>query len=269
MNRRARTILLMLFAVTFLGNSLAAQVVILPTPNPTVTAENEAWYLNGEPITHAGNVYYPAGPLVPFNHNEMVRSGFYQGIPLYSRTTIEPYSVVYVPVGRALMQPYERPRTGPLAETAGSLPSSLPPTPARTAPGEPVLQAAGPPSQTTIEIPMQVPVPAGTAGVEGRSAREPETRPVGTSGRTPEPRRPTHTQIGGRPQGSNSIFIEIDGVRWYKAGPAEAIDTAKMTRAGSYRGIPVWSRPGADDGIIYVPVTQGGGSLAVPYSRKK
>ena len=60
--------------------------------------------------------------------------------------------------------------------------------------------------------------------MEGRSARQPETRPVGTSGRTPAPRRPTHTQIGGKPQGSNSIFIEIDGVRWYKAGPAEAID---------------------------------------------
>ena len=98
MNRRARTILLTFLVTVFLSKIAPAQVVIQPTPNPTVTAENESWYLNGEPIAHAGNLYYPAGPLVYFNPNEMVRSGFYQGIPLYSRTTIEPYSMVYVPV---------------------------------------------------------------------------------------------------------------------------------------------------------------------------
>jgi hypothetical protein len=66
-----------------------------------------------------------------------------------------------------------------------------------------------------------------------------------------------------------SIFVEFDGTRWYMAGPAEPIDTAGMRRLGSYSGVPVWAKPSADDGIIYVPVMQGGGSLAVPYSRKR
>lgn len=247
MNRRARTILLAFLVTVFLGKTAQAQV-IQPTPNPTVTAENESWYLNGEPITHAGNLYYPAGPMVYFNPTEMVRTGFYQGIPLYSRTTIEPYSVVYVPVRGALMQPYERPRSGTLAEMQ--------------------FQAAGPPSLTITEIPLQVPRPVGTAGVQARPDVAREPAPVGTSGRVPAP-RPTVRARPGRPLSPTSIFIEFDGTRWYMAGPAEPIDTTVMRRAGDYSGVPVWVKPSVDDGIIYVPVMQGGGSLAVPYSRRR
>ncbi|MEX1128435.1 MAG: hypothetical protein WD227_10160 [Vicinamibacterales bacterium] len=268
MNRRARTILLTFLVTVFLGKTAPAQVVIQPTPNPTVTAEHESWYLNGEPITHAGNLYYPAGPMVYFNPTEMVRSGFYQGIPLFSRTTIEPYSVVYVPVRGALMQPYERPRSGTLAGTSGSVPSTV----SRGLPSDisaaGQLQAAGPPSLTTTEIPVQVPRPVGTAGVEARPDVAREPAPVGTSGRVPAP-RPTVRARPGRPLSPTSIFIEFDGTRWYTAGPAEPIDTTAMRRAGYYSGVPVWVKPSVDDGIIYVPVMQGGGSLAVPYSRRK
>lgn len=266
MNCRARTVLLTFAVAICIGKAAAGQVVMQPTANPTVTAENESWYLNGEPITHAGSLYYPAGPRVHFIPDEMVRSGFFMGIPLYSRTTIEPYSVVYVPVGAALMQPYEKLRTGPLAETSGSLPRSLPPVPAEAAdPGTP--QAAGPPAQTTTTIPVHVPVGTTGAGTPPTGVED-VAGPTGTTGRVPA-RRPTHTSIGERPRGSNSIYIELNGKRWYKAGPAEPIDTASMTRAGTYSGIPVWATRGLDDGIIYVPVTQGGGSLAVPYSREK
>jgi hypothetical protein len=268
MNCRAASLVLT-FSLSALSSSLAsAQVVIQPTPNPTVTAENEPWYLNGEPVTHAGNVYYPAGPRVFFNPNEMVRSGFHMGIPLYTRTTIEPYSVVYLPVGPGVLQPYERPRIGDLAETSGSIASSLramPISPGRDAYG-PLLQAAGAASQTTTEIPVYVPMPVGTAGTAGRT----ELPVAASADRAPASvRRPMHTRIGGVPQGSNSIFIEFDGERWYKAGAAQAIDTATMSRAGTYAGIPVWSEQGKTDGIIYVPVTQQGGSLVVPYSRKR
>ena len=103
-----------------------AQVNMQPTPAPTVTAENEAWYQSGEPLMFAGNLYYPAGPAIHFIANEMVRSAFYRGIPLYSRTTIEPYSVVFVPVAGGMMQPYERPRTGDIAGTSGSSVAALP-----------------------------------------------------------------------------------------------------------------------------------------------
>lgn len=268
MNRRARTLVLTLFAAVLLANPAAAQAILQPTPHPTVTAENERWYLNGEPITNAGTLYYPAGPRVHFLPDEMVRSGFYQGVPLYSRTTIEPHSIVYVPVGGALMQPYERQRMG----LSGSVPTSLPTISPSAVTGAP-LQAAGPPSGTTTEIPVYVPRPVASAGVATTPATEPAAAgaptAVGTSGRHTPRRRPTHTSIGGRPQGSNSIFIEYAGARWYKAGDAEPIDPTQMTRAGSYSGVPVWTKTASDDAIIYVPVMQEGGSLAVPYARKQ
>lgn len=267
MNCRAGTAVLTLATTLFAANSVAGQVVIQPTPYPTVTAENERWYLNGEPVTHAGSPYYPAGPRIYFNANEMVRSGFHMGIPLYTRTTIEPYSVVYVPVGPGVMQPYERPRTGALAETSGSLPSSLRPMPAGDPGDIPTPQAAGSASQTTTVIPVYIPQPSavGTTGFDAVTG----ARGAGSANRATAPRRPMHTRIGGVPQGSNSIFIEFEGERWYKAGAAALIDTNTMSRAGTYAGGPVWTTPGRSDDIIYVPVTQPAGSLALPYSRKR
>src|SRR5687767_10835126 len=90
----------------------SAQVVWRPTDPPLVTAANELWYLRGEPLHLAGEVFYPAGPAVFFDGNIMARSGHYNGIPLYVDTTLEPFSVVLVPVRRGLMQPYERRRQG-------------------------------------------------------------------------------------------------------------------------------------------------------------
>ncbi len=54
-----------------------------------------------------------------FSGDQMVRTGYYNGVPLYADTTIEPYSVVLVPVGRGQMRPYERIRDGELAGTTG------------------------------------------------------------------------------------------------------------------------------------------------------
>src|SRR5688500_13015770 len=85
---------------------VATQGLSQPTAAPVVTAEAESWYVDREPIIFAGNLYYPAGAQVFFNPNEMVRSGFYFGVPLYTRTTIEPYSLVYVPVAGGRMQAY-------------------------------------------------------------------------------------------------------------------------------------------------------------------
>jgi hypothetical protein len=92
-----------------------AQVQSRPTDAPIVTANNESWYTNREPIQFAGDLYYPAGAAMFFDGNTMVRSGHYNGVPLYTDTTLEPYSVVYVPLERGVMQPYERLRQGSLA----------------------------------------------------------------------------------------------------------------------------------------------------------
>ena len=272
---RACAALLALSINILASGKASAQVVIQPTASPTVTAENEPWYLKGEPVIHAGSAYYPAGPRVYFNANEMVRSGFHLGIPLYTRTTIEPYSVVYLPVGPGVMQPYERPRTGSLAETSGSLPSSLRPMAsdriAQDSFGGSTLQAAGSASQTTTVIPVYIPVPAtvGTFGADRWTGAHAGDHSSGVANSVAPVRRPTHTRIGGTPQGSNSIFIEFEGERWYKAGAAGPIDLSTMSRAGTYAGVPVWTVPGRGDGLIYVPVMQQGGSLAVPYSKTR
>src|SRR3954469_22596598 len=80
-----------------------AQSTIRNTRQPTISAENERWYLSGAPITFAGHMYYPAGPRIHFIPSEMIRPGHFLGIPLYPRTTIEPYSIVFVPIGGRLL----------------------------------------------------------------------------------------------------------------------------------------------------------------------
>lgn len=270
MNRRARTLLLALAFGIVARNAAHSQVVVVPTPQPTVTAEHEQWYLNGGPITYAGHLYYPAGAAIAFMPNEMVRSGFYMGIPLYTRTTIEPYSIVYVPLAGGRMQPYQRPRTGELTGTAGSEPNPLPVPPATVPPGGLTPQAAGAPSATALIVPRQMPRPAVTEPVPAPTPEPPASigeiaQAVGTSGRVPS--RSSHVSIGGRPQGTNAIFIEYRGVRWYPAGPPREIDVSRLVRLPDYQGFDVWSLSG-DGRTIYIPVTRGS-ALAVPYTRAR
>ena len=264
MNCRAVVLLL---AVAFglpTGMRPSAQGVV-QTPLPTVTADNERWYLNGEAIVFAGNLYYPAGAQVYFNANEMVRSGFYMGIPLYTRTTLEPYSVVFVPLEGGRMQPYQRPRTGELTGTAGSTPTLLP-VPPQTVPPEGLPpQAIGPPSATTQVQLMQLPRPAVSPPAQpSQIAAVPETPPaVGTTGAVR--RQPLHTQIGGPPQGTNSIFIEYAGERWYPVGAPQAIDASRLVRLSDYMGFEVWG-DSPEPASIFIPATRGS-TFAVSYTR--
>jgi hypothetical protein len=226
---------LVAFFTLCLTVSPAYSQMLQPTPAPTVTAEDAPWYLNGEPITYAGNLDYPSGPQVFFNPNEMVRSGFHDGVPLYTRTTIEPFSKVYLPLPGGRMQPYERPRAGELTGTAGSSPTTLPTPRGTVPPGGLALQAAAPPSGTTTSVDVQWPrpmvsAPVATVGSPG------DTAPVAATG-TP---RPQHVSIGGKPQGANAMFIEFDGRRWYPAGKATSVDLSRMARVGEYFGFTVF-----------------------------
>jgi hypothetical protein len=246
--------------------SPAAQSMV-QTSSPTVTADYERWYLNGEPITYAGNFYFPAGAQIYFNASEMIRSGFYMGVPLYTRTTLEPYSVVFVPLAGGRMQPYERPRSGELTGTTGSIPTTLP-SPAQTVPPPGLApQAAGPPSQTTQVLAMQLPRPLVADSAEQQPRIEPPVEEpsttVGTTGRAP--RMPMHTRIGGQPQGTNSMFVEYGGRRWYPLGPPRPIDASRLTRVGDFHGFDVWGN-GVDPSIIFIPSTRGS-SLGVAYVR--
>lgn len=249
------------------GSSVSAQALLQPTPPPLVTAENEPWYLEGEPIFHAGNLYYPAGAQIFFNPNEMVRSGFHFGVPLYTRTTIEPFSIVYVPLAGGRMQPYERRRSGELVGTSGSQPASLlTPYDPRSA-ADLMPQAPGPPARAPIVVSVPYPHPVDVRS-EAASVGRADDRPgaVGTSDRVPQA-RPRHVRIGGRPQGINAVYIEYAGTRWYSAGRAVPVDPNRMSPAADFKGFRVW-RDRTDSELIYAASTTRG-DIAVPYSKRK
>jgi hypothetical protein len=254
MNGRARALTLASMLV-LAATPARAQVDYRETPAPLVTAERESWYLAGEPVMYAGQIYYPAGPQVHFRANEMVRSGFYMGIPLYTRTTIEPYSIVYLPLSGGLMQPYERRRAGDIAGTVGSTTPSFPVVRSSEERGGPLDQAPAPPIQSA-EI-YELGTPVGTVG-RGAAAEPPDT---GTEPAIPAPAISPER----RARTANGLFVPFDGKRWFSDGPAVAFEPSHLRRIGEYRGFPVYAdrrRPGT----IFIPVTRDAGSLVARYS---
>ena len=257
----------------------AAQVLYQPTQAPVVTAENTTWFQSGEPIDWNGDVYYPAGAAQGFNGYQMVRSGSYRGIPLYIDSTIEPYSIVFVPLTGGRMQPYERRRTGNLAGTTGSRAPSLPTQVATEMIGTSgVPQAPAPPtlgpSYEVISAPMPVPETAGmtgripattaTAAAAATVAAPAQPQAVGTSGRTAAPERPLPVTTVIPPTGANTIWIIFDGRRWYASGKAIEYEASALDEIGTYDGWTVYRRNG-DPSVIYVPSVPG---MLSPYKRR-
>ena len=248
--------------LSLLAAPAAAQIQSRPTEPPLVNAVNEAWYQLGEPIQFAGDVYHAAGATVFFDGNVMIRTGHYNGIPLYADATVEPYSVVLVPIGRGLMQPYERRRRG---DVAGTTASRAPSFPVGIGSGARLLpQASSPPSSP--------PLPAGAIGVY-----TPEPSFVSTTGAADFARpavggmarnedRVPRTAIASlrKPVGNDGVWITYGGDRWVSAGAAVALGTTAFAHAGDYAGFPVYTasnRPG----IIYIPTRSG---RVAPYKRK-
>jgi hypothetical protein len=261
MNTRAAVVVGALTTFLLTGPAMLAQMTMQPTARPIVTADNEGWYVGGAPITFGGITYYPSGPMVHFNGNEMVRSGHFQGVPLYSRTTIEPYSLVFVPIGGGLMHPYERRREGDVAGTVGSVTPSFPVVrPVEQAgmmdylPGAGMVQAQAPPSQLG-------------EGVDRIALAEipqtPATALVGTVGRAPAaPVGPLTTAR--RPEGINAIYIVYGTQRYFADGPAVAFDEKLFTRVGEYHGFAVYRHKGQDR-TLYVSPLGGASGVLAPY----
>jgi hypothetical protein len=247
--------------------SAAAQIQNRPTDPPVVTAERESWYQLGEPLQFAGDVYYRAGAQVFFNGNAMVRTGHYNGVPLYADTTLEPYSIVYVPIGGGRMQPYERLRQGALASTSGSRTPSFP---VRVAPGGALIPNA-PIAPTALPQPIGAistfTIDSGT--FPGRSpAAAPVSEPVVMTApppltavplAAPRPADPSipRVRIAGpdvQPKG-DGIFLMYRGQKWISAGPAVVLTAAGFEKTGEYAGFPVYTRRGGPPDTIYVPST--------------
>lgn len=231
--------------VLFLSAPVLAQVNSRPTEPPTVSAGDASWYRQREPLIYAGSLYHPAGPVVFFDGNVMVRTGYYNGVPLYADTTIEPYSIVLVPIGRGQMQPYERIRDGELAGTSGSRAPSFPGTSVRS--GEVIAGAPG--------APTNAPLPIGAIGVVG-----PDPGGVATTGRVPrivapeaapEP-EPARRGIG-RPFRYDSISVRFNGEKWVMAGPSVPTLPQGLVRIADYQGFPVYAERGREHERIYLP----------------
>jgi hypothetical protein len=261
----------------------AAQVQSRPTDPPLVTAVNESWFQLREPIQVAGELYYPAGARVFFDRNTMVRTGHYNGVPLYADTTLEPFSIVYVPVTRGLMQPYERRRRGDLAGTTGSRTPSFPVATSPTMTAVPAAAAA----------PTEPPMPAGALGVYTPDTSAPATtmtatRPAaaGRTGATPGAVGTTGVVTAGsvatrgrvmtrrqgiplvslrRPEGNDGLWIRYAGEKWVSAGPAVPLRPDDFVRVGNYAGFPVFARQGFTEEVIYLPTLAG---LIAPYRLK-
>jgi hypothetical protein len=238
-------------ALAVLGAApVQAQVHVRPTDPPIVTAENESWYRHAEPLPFAGDVYYPAGALVFFNGNTMVRTGHYNGVPLYADTTIEPYSIVFVPVGRGVLQPYERPRRGDLAGTVGSRTPAFPVDRAIT--GRDIAQA--PVSPTNLPRPL---------GAIGAYTTEPGPRVPATELAPAQIDGPIVTIL--RPENNDGVWVLYAGFKWISSGPAVPLRAVDFQLIGDYAGFPVFARTGAKEDIIYIPSRAG---LVAPYRRK-
>ena len=238
-----------------------AQVQSRPTDPPIVTADNESWYVNREPIQFAGDVYFPAGASVFFNGNTMVRSGHYNGVPLYSDTTLEPYSVIYVPVTRGLMQPYERRRQGSLAGTTASRTPSFPVR--ATASSTPLPEAPIAPTAPPMTIgAIGVYTPEAPVGTGGRIPSPPIGTPGGTTA-VPQvaPARTAVVTIG-RPTGNDGVWIRYLGEKWVSAGAAVPVTPDAFRVVGNYYGFPVLARRDRSEQVIYIPSLAG---LAAPY----
>lgn len=268
---RARQFVAVFGLCLILPGVAVAQVNLQPTPDPVITADRETWYLNGSPITVFGNIYYPAGAQVHFNRYEMIRSGSFQGVPLYTRTWLEPYSVVFLPLNGGLMQPYERRRTGDVAGTVGSMTPSFPVGSAAEQANAPLsLQAAAPPTYASpIVIVDQA---SRDVGALARQTAEtavtaPADQPVGTTGVVAAPAAPVRTRIetARRPQGINGVFIEYEGRRWFASGTAVEYEAAQFRRVGDHRGFGVYERTG-ESGALYVSLVDGTApGLLTPY----
>ena len=232
--------------------SAHAQATWQPSTPPLVTAENTTWFQTAEPIVWNGDYYYPAGAAQGFNPYQMVRSGSFRGIPLYTDATLEPYSIVFVPLNGARMQPYERRRSGPLAGTTGSRAPSLPTDIGGEGLAPAVSQAAGPPDfaraydiaplDTERAAPMIPAEPAPAVGTAGRVDRTPAL--------------PVTTVLS--PTGLNAIWVEFNGRRWFAAGKSIAYEASKLNQVGTYHGWTVYALKGeGEPRTIYIPSIPG------------
>jgi len=236
----------------------SAQVYQFRTPPPPVSAQYEAWQFNDEPILVNGLIYYPTRATRFFDGGIMSQVGVYRRVPVYADVTLEPHSVIYIPVGRQLMRGYERRREGELAGTTGSRTPAFP------------VEVASPFTAAPRELrPDDLAFTVATSG----SAEPLAVRAVTPSGPepaaakdVPKPAR-THIESIPRPRDNDGIWLEYAGARWYADGPSAVFDGNRFVQIGNYRGFPVYRDKNRGAEEIWVRVVADG--PVAPYVKRR
>jgi hypothetical protein len=261
----------------------SAQVYRNETPPPSVTAAGTAWQMNGAPIFYAGSYYYPAGATVFFDGKVMARTGVFEGVPLYSDVTLEPFSIVYVPVGGAVMRPYERRREGELTGTVGSRTPSFPidrdvelsarsGTLGLVTPAVVAFESEERPEAHARYV--LVPVTAlrqAQYGAQAPAPPEPEFTAAGVVSIAPTTRSNGSGGTGAVQGAANAaqpdgLWIQFENARWFSAGRAVDYDASRFQTLGDYRGFPVYRERAAAGERIYVTVVHDG--PVAPFERR-
>jgi hypothetical protein len=218
----------------------------LPRITDPATAARQG---NGEPIYFDGQFYYPSGPLAFFDPNVMVRTGTYQGIAVFTNSTLEPWSIIYLPVGGTSLRPYERLRSGELGGTTGS---RTPSYPVQSPVNSPYLAPLGGPLLPEVVSP-------------------PADQTVARAGTAPPPAEPPrHVSIMSipAPSGDTGVWVEFDSARWYHTGPTESYEASRFAQVGTYKNFPVYRDKNGDDQTIFILSAREGGNLT-RYSKRQ
>jgi hypothetical protein len=247
----------------------SAQAYMLPTAPPDVSAANVSWQINGEPVFYEGDFYFPSAPTVFFDGNVMRRSGMYRGVPLYVDATLQPGSMVFVPIGGRVMRPYERKRYGELAGTLGSRTPWYPiqrdvevsassgaigiQTPPLAAIEQPVV-----PEAVTVQ-PAAGPM-VGTFNATGTFTTAAGGAPPAVAGSPEAPERRRVESIP-PPQTNAGVWIDFNGARWFAGGSSQVYFEDRFVQVGEYHGYPVYRVKNGPSNEIWIPIFTGG-SLA-------
>jgi hypothetical protein len=234
-----------------------AQAYAFGTPAPEVTAAAADWQARSEPIVVNGLVYFPTRAFRLFDAQVMQQTGVYERVPVYSDVTLEPYSILYVPISRSNMRLYERKRDGDLAGTVGSRTPSFP------------VEIASDTVRKNAERAAAVAGVAGATGTAGSSVPAPASSVGATFVPTPEPdrlRRVSLQSIPGPAGGTNGVWLEFNGAVWYADGPAVSFTPDRFEPIGEYRGFPVYRDKQNAKSEIWVSVVKDG--PVAPYTRR-
>ena len=224
---------LVLTVAVLLPTSGKAQVFRFLTPPPDVSAAGAEWQISSQPIIVRGLTYYPTRGFRLFDGQVMAQTGTYDRVPVYSDTTLEPYTELYVPLGNGRMRIYERRPELEYAGTAGSIESAPTDRPAQ---GAEDFNRGSRSSASLIE---------------------------------PDRDRPHRTIIlTSVPHAGdiNGVWLEYNGSRWFSSGSAVLFSPARFEPIGEYHGFIVYRERNGDSDEVWVASVKDG-PLA-PYRRR-